>query len=181
MLLLTVLLGSNALLGKLPPNMTHNFHEAISSLHLQDPASSSSPRSSAEPRSYESASSVDSSYTRRGQTESEADIRGSLAAARDLATRKKRLDVDQLSSSPRPRDRQDPLSLEEEEDNQSTASGSKTPLPDTSGHCTATSCLPLLILRFRWIRLARCIEPVLPLAKQRVLRVFCRQGNAGKT
>lgn len=112
--------------------MTHNFHEAISSLRLQDPGSSSQGSNSAEPRSYESTSSIDSSYTRRGQTESDADIRGSLAAARDLATRKKRLDVDQLSSSMRARERQDALSLEEEEENQSTASGSKTPLPDTS-------------------------------------------------
>lgn len=131
MLLLPVLSNAIALLVSCKP-MTHNFHEAISSLRLSDPSASIG-SSTLEPRSYESTSSVDSSYTRRGQTESDADIRGSLAAARDLATRKKRLDVHQLSSSMRPRERQDPLSLEEEEEeNQSTASGSKTPLPDTS-------------------------------------------------
>ncbi|KAL7005321.1 hypothetical protein EMMF5_005158 [Cystobasidiomycetes sp. EMM_F5] len=40
------------------------------------------------PRSFESASSIESSYTRRGQTESESDIKAGMAAARDLASRR---------------------------------------------------------------------------------------------
>lgn len=136
--------------------MTERFHEAISSLHLQSPqqqqhnrssvshsAISHAPVSAASSsqdlgRSYDSVSSVDSSYTRRGQTESEADIKAGLAAARDLATRKKRLEVSQLSSSPRPREQalrplaEDGRDDELGEDLDSVASGSKTPLPDTS-------------------------------------------------
>lgn len=77
--------------------------------------------------SYDSMSSVDSNYTRRGQTESEADIKAGLAAARDLATRKKRIDVDQLSSSLRPRH----LILNDTQEEQNRhIGGSKTPLPD---------------------------------------------------
>lgn len=48
-----------------------------------------------------SASSVESSYTRRGQTESDADIRDGFAAVRDAASRNRRLETDVLSSSPR--------------------------------------------------------------------------------
>ena len=107
--------------------MTANFHDAISSLHLQDPSPVGSSNGHSDlGRSYESTSSVDSNYTRRGQTESEADIKAGLAAARVLATSKRKLVTDQLSSSPRPRRH----STENEEE--SNVSGAMTALPDTS-------------------------------------------------
>ncbi|CAD6564174.1 MAG: hypothetical protein CYPHOPRED_003203 [Cyphobasidiales sp. Tagirdzhanova-0007] len=108
--------------------MTANFHDAISSLHLQDPSPVGSSNGHSDlGRSYESTSSVDSNYTRRGQTESEADIKAGLAAARVLATSKRKLVTDQLSSSPRPRRH----STENEEE--SNVSGAMTALPDTNG------------------------------------------------
>lgn len=114
--------------------MTDKFSDALASLHLNDRPSAPTVDTA---RSYDSASSVDSSYTRRGQTESEADIRAGLAAARDLASRKKRYDTDNLSSSPSGRGfhRQSvsqTLDSDELEERESAASGSRTPLPDTS-------------------------------------------------
>lgn len=76
------------------------------------------------PRSFESASSIESSYTRRGQTESESDIKAGMAAARDLASRRRK-DVHTLSSSPRARH----LSLSESNPVDSfEETGGKTPM-----------------------------------------------------
>lgn len=118
--------------------MTSNFSEAISALHIQDPSPSASSEAqfSDYGRSVDSTSSFDSAYTRRGQTETEEDIKVGLAAARDLASRKKQYQTDKLSSSPRPAhiglaQARSNLNLDVEAEEQT--SGSKTPLPDTSG------------------------------------------------
>ena len=120
--------------------MTDHFSDALASLHLNQDAA----------RSFESSSSVDSSYTRRGQTESEADIRAGLAAARDLASRKKRFDVDNLSSSPGTRGFQSrslsqTLETDDSEERESPASGSKTLLPDTSESGCIADLLMLMV------------------------------------
>lgn len=128
--------------------MTDRFSDALATLHLNDVSPSLSARDVA--CSYESSSSVDSAYTRRGQTESEADIRAGLAAARDLASRKKRYDTDTLSSSPGGRSFRRPSmsqTLESEglEGREDAASGSKTPLPDTSAQSLTTGILGQLM------------------------------------
>lgn len=124
--------------------MTSNFSEAISSLHIQDPSpsASSDAQFSEYGRSVDSTSSFESGYTRRGQTETEADIKAGLAAARELASRKKQYQTDKLSSSPAPAHINVPPqatrfggNLDRESD--TPTSGSKTPLPDTS----ACQCL----------------------------------------
>ena len=117
--------------------MTDHFSDALASLHLKDEARRTASSMQDAARSYDSTTSVDSSYTRRGQTESEADIRAGLAAARDLASRKKRYDVDNLSSSPsgrgfQTRSMSQTLETDDVEYRESPASGTKTPLPDTS-------------------------------------------------
>ena len=81
-------------------------------------------------RSYESSSSVDSSYTRRGQHESESEIRAGLAAARDLASRRRKIDVDSLGSASHARRTSDAGVDNNEED--SLTNGTKTPISDGS-------------------------------------------------
>ena len=77
--------------------MSSNFSEAIASMHLGNDKGSAQ----AGGQTPGSASSVESSYTRRGQTESDAEIRDGFAAVRDAASRNRRLETDVLSSSPR--------------------------------------------------------------------------------
>jgi hypothetical protein len=119
--------------------MTSNFSEAISALRIHDPSPASTTSDgpiSEYGRSVESNSSIESSYTRRGQTETDADIRAGLAAARDLASRKKQYSIDKLSSSPGPAHIHLPPAGIAVRDNKPEAepstSGTKTPLPDTS-------------------------------------------------
>jgi len=119
--------------------MTSGFSDALASLRLQDnpgPAHAA-PSNDDYSRSYESASSVDSAYTRRGQTESEADIKAGLAQARSIATRRRQYQTETLSSSPRRSSRSLPNEEPEidhvEQEGGETESGSKTPLPDTNG------------------------------------------------
>ena len=77
--------------------MSSNFSEAIASMHLGNDKGSAR----AGKQTPGSASSVESSYTRRGQTESDAEIRDGFAAVRDAASRNRRIETDVLSSSPR--------------------------------------------------------------------------------
>lgn len=118
--------------------MTSGFSDAISALHVRDPSphAGSDAQSSVYGRSVDSTSSFEPGYTRRGQTETEDDIRVGLAAARDLASRKKQYRTDKLSSSPAPPAHINlphaRFGLEPDHDETST-SGSKTPLPDTNG------------------------------------------------
>lgn len=118
--------------------MTSNFSEAISSLHIQDPSpsASSDAQFSEYGRSVDSASSFESGYTRRGQTETDEDIKAGLAAARDLASRKKQYRTDKLSSSPAPPAHislpHARFGLDADNEAETSTSGTKTPLPDTS-------------------------------------------------
>lgn len=117
--------------------MTSGFSDAISSLHLHDPSptAGSDAQSSEYGRSVDSTSSFESGYTRRGQTETEEDIKAGLAAARDLASRKKQYRTDKLSSSPAPAHiglPQARFGLERDTEEETSTSGTKTPLPDTS-------------------------------------------------
>lgn len=153
-------------------SMTTGFSEALSSLRLQaegeneqrHPAMRSDSISSDYGRSVESASSFESNYTRRGQTETESDLKAGLAAARDLASKKKFYRTDKLSSSPLPGSiklpQQPSYIAEGENEAEPTASGAKTPLPDTSAcinciHRGTCACLTLLDSCLRRSGLAR--------------------------
>ena len=132
--------------------MTSNFSEAISALHIHDPSASASndAQLSEYGRSVDSttSSSFESGYTRRGQTETEDEIKAGLAAARDLASRKKQYRTDKLSSSPAPPAHislpQARFGLDREQDEEASTSGTKTPLPDTSERNLEVCCAHML-------------------------------------